>query len=141
MEQKINRLFPVNEAGNIQALENEEKKNSIKADINNLFSKLAPYFLVLQQYMNNDVEAEKYARKVLLEKPRDMLEKLLGLHEQGKYYTDPTFSPTILMIFILFLRISTRMSLSRNWIKKIGRNVKRYLKPSWKPNITLIKKS
>jgi hypothetical protein len=93
MERKINRLFPVNEAGNIQTLENEEKKNSIKADINNLFSKLAPYFLVLQQYMNNDVEAEKYAHKVLLEKPRDMLEKLLGLHEQGKYYTNPTFSP------------------------------------------------
>jgi hypothetical protein len=93
MSEKINRLFPVNEAGNILSVEDEIKKEAFKADIDNLFSKLAPYFLVLQGYINNDVEAEKYARKVLLDKPRDMLEKLLGIHEQGKYYTDPPFNP------------------------------------------------
>ncbi len=93
LDRKINELFPVNEAGNILGLDNEEKKNSIKADINNLFSKLAPYFLILQQYINSDIEAEKYARKAMLEKPQDMLEKLLGIHEQGKYYNKPAFFP------------------------------------------------
>jgi hypothetical protein len=93
LDRKINTLFPVNEAGNILKVADDERKEAIKADIDNLFSKLAPYFLVLQQFINNDVEAEKYAVRALLEKPRDMMEKLLGFHEQGKYYTDPAFSP------------------------------------------------
>jgi hypothetical protein len=93
MDQKINRLFPVNDAGNILPVTDDERKEAIKADIDNLFSKLAPYFLILQEYINNDVEAEKYARRILMGKPQDMMEKLLGIHEQGKYYTNPTFSP------------------------------------------------
>lgn len=93
LTRKINELFPVNEAGNIMPVEEEEKRDSIKNDIDNLFSTLAPYFLILQGFIKDDVEAEKYARKNFLEKPEFMLEKLLGIHEHGKYYTEPAFSP------------------------------------------------
>ncbi|UCH94409.1 MAG: hypothetical protein JSV88_29635 [Candidatus Aminicenantes bacterium] len=93
LTRKINELFPVNEAGSILELEDQDKRESLRTDIDTLFSSLAPYFLVLQKFINNDVEAEKYARQSLLEKPEDMLEKLLGMYEFRKYYTDPGFSP------------------------------------------------
>lgn len=120
MSRKINQLFPVNEAGNILPVENDDKKESIKADIDNLYSKLAPYFLVLQDYLNNDVEAEKYAKKFLLEKPRDILDKLLGLHERGKYYTDPSFSPNdshdIQMLFMnIYENVTVPELDKKNW--------------------------
>jgi len=92
LEQAINKLFPVNDAGNIKGITNPEKIETINADIDNVLNKLAPYFLVLREFLNNDVEAEKYARKMLLEKPRDMMEKLLGVHEVGKYYDQPQFT-------------------------------------------------